>query len=179
VIRVGQRVSRAGGEEEQGGSGRDHRHHPEQGLLGRFVGPMEILDHDDDRPSAADLGDQHAERFEQPGAAFAGVHARHRLVAGIDAEEEPEVGHGREGRGVPPGGAGGEPVDHRGVVVGLLDTEGTFDDLDERQVGDVPAVGDAMALQPCDPVRRRTAVELGDEARLSEAGVARHESDPT
>ena len=114
---------------------------------------MDVVDDDDERPDACEGSDQLQER---PSCLF----------AGLVFLESHRAGHSvRHGRRDPE--RGGQLVD-RAIARGF---QGLQDDLAQRPVGDALPVGGAAAGQDDAPLAgdRR---QLGDEARLADAGLA-------
>ena len=122
----------------------------------RRVGPVDVVDHDDERLALGEHREQRAPRAVQLDAERRRLEPRELLVAGVEADRERERGGRRSGE------IGqqlrGERLDPRDrdlgrVVVG--DAGDALQDLGERPVGDALAVGEAAPDQ--DPRARPAA----------------------
>src|SRR2546422_5697367 len=81
--------------------------------------------------------------------------------------------------------AGLHLLDDRGLVVGLLQIEVVLEKVDDRQVGDVPPIGDTAPLQPEPALSlpkgqvlvRQSSLQLVQQPRLANARLAANEDD--
>ena len=160
---VGLRVAHRGHEQHPLRRGRPHEVADE--LERGVVGPVQIVEHHEQRRRAGDLGQQRGQRVEEPQAARVGLPGPQRLAADLGLgrrrsdlrEDDPEIGgapaeargHGRERR------AAGPPAQqlHDGLV-------GRRRVLVEAPVEHERTVGVGVVR------------ELGREPRLADAGVA-------
>ena len=133
-------------------------------VAGGLVGPVGVLDHDEDRRALGDGGEEVAERVVDV-AAVEGLVARRGLAAADPAA-------GLEA------GEGGVHLEHAGGDVGEVGHEAT-EDLGEGEVGQ-RAVGEVEAVAGDDlPVGLEGRVAQGhQEAGLAHAGVAADEHGP-
>ena len=133
-------------------------------VAGGLVGPVGVLDHDEDRRALGDGGEEVAERVVDV-AAVEGLVARRGLAAADPAA-------GLEA------GEGGVHLEHAGGDVGEVGHEAT-EDLGEGEVGQ-GAVGEVEAVAGDDlPVGLEGRVAQGhQEAGLAHAGVAADEHGP-
>ena len=113
----------------------------------RVVGPVDVLDHDDDRPAFAERREERSPRGVDLGAHVLGVEIRERDVWILQADRVGEgrrrarrVGGDLEGQQVPTRLA--HLLDREIGRVGVEDARVRLEDLRERPVGDAVAVGE-------------------------------------
>ena len=128
-----------------------------QQLAGRLVGPVHVLDDDQERPTPAEVGEGAVDGLDEVGA--------HGVAAGSGGDP----GHQGHQAGV----VGHELVDQ----VALAGVE-TGEHLDEGQVGQArAALADAVADEGA--AVGAQAGDVPDEGGLADAGVAAEEDGPT
>ena len=142
-----------------------------QQVAGRLVGPVDVLDQDEQRPlggqrpSAAVDGVDQVAPAEPVGALRAiGGAALRRAGRALGGVEHPVAGHQPGQRGL----GGDQPVGDGGLVAG----DGA-EQLAERQVGQ-GAVAEVEAVTDHDPPAGvdRAVAQLGEQPGLAQAGVA-------
>ncbi len=148
----------------------------EQGLrLG--VGPLQILDHDDQRSLARRLEQQLPERVERALAPLRGIERRPRRIVDGQFEE----GQDRRRRcaecRVEPGEAGDGPCAPLGRLGPRVEVEQRLEQSADGQVGRRDAIRQAGRLDHAVALRRRPPHQLVTDAGLADAGLADHGDD--
>ena len=165
--RAGQRGTRRADEEERAaGSVGDLLEQVEE----RRVGPVDVVDHDDERLALGEHREQRAPGAVQLDTERGRLEPGELLVARVETDRERE----RSGRVRQIGEKlGGERLDPRDADVGRVvvrDAGEALQDLGERPVGDAVAVGEAAPDE--DPRALEPREQLAHEPALADAGVA-------
>ena len=133
--------------DEQDGRGDQVLDQGRQVLLGRLVDPVPVFDDENQRPESAAAEGQLAQRLESSG--LDGLRAQRVDGAALvlDAEQVEQVRHPFSRRHADLAKAGGQAIGDDIGAVAIHDPAVVPDDLDDRQVRDGPAVGDAASLE--------------------------------
>lgn len=145
-------------------------------LLRAGVDPVQVLEHENDGADGGAPQRQPPHRLEDPLPPGGRVHRGDGWIARVHGEQ---VAHVWDVRVDLPHPAHGvlDLGDDLGLPVELLDAEVLPELVDERQERDGLAEGDALAFEPGHRLARlgQPAAEFQQEARLSDAGIARDE----
>ena len=177
AVSQGMGVPRPVGDDDEhraAGDGVDERGQRRAGLL---VHPVQVFYGQHQRPAATLFAQQCPERVEDPGAPRDRIHRGQCRIAGIDAEEVPQVRHGGARPGGPLGGLLPHALQDARLIVPLLDSERPLERVDDRQVGHRPPERDAASFHPAGALRLRGAAELQQQAGLPDPGLAGDEDD--
>src|SRR5437016_4220024 len=126
-------------------------------------------------PSRALPEEKGSQRLEHAGAALPRVHGRDRGVSWVYRGDVLQVRGSVPGWLLPPGDEIIHPPGDLGIAVLFLYTEDVLQEIQDRQVGNVGAVRDAVAFDPSQVLATQPAAQLEEQPGLPDARLTRDE----
>ena len=145
-VSEGQRIAGAVGQQDDDPRSRGGVQQEAEDLLRVLVDPMEILDGEDDRASCTLPEEDGAEGFGRPAMTKGWPHGRDLGIRWIEREERSDERHGPAEVVPDPSDACLDLGPNGADVVALIDMQELPEHVEDRQIGDRPAVGDAAAV---------------------------------
>src|SRR5499426_2054558 len=160
-----------GDEQQQAGRSKALDQAVEQ-CLGLAVGPVKILDREDDGVLAS-LPQQHTlHRVERPLAARTRIECGPRAIVGRHVEEGQQRGQRGFQSSVEGEQLGPHILSDGPEIVTVPDLEVVLEEIDHRQVARLLSIRDGGALQEPPALHRRRMGEFVDDARLTAPGFS-------
>src|SRR5438132_2006282 len=146
-------------------------------LLRVAVDPLQVLDQDDERPILGTPQHEGFDRFDRPTLALRLVQTLALQLSRGQREQVLEVGQCPLERRIQPAHAGLELLDLLAFGLALLQPEGRLEELDNDVEWQRWAVGQAVALDIREGRLEPLALQLVEQARLADAGLAHDRDD--
>src|SRR5437016_1098902 len=146
-------------------------------LLRVAVDPLQVLDQDDERPLLGAPQHEGLDRFDRPTLALRLVETLALQLSRGQREQVFEVGPRPLERRIQPAHAGLELLDLVALGLALLQPEGRLEELDDDVEWQRGAVGQAVALDIREGRLEPLALELVEQSRLADAGLAHDRDD--
>ncbi len=141
------------------------------------VDPVEVLEDDEERLRASLAQEQLSDRLERALTAPHGGQGGPRGVVDRHLEEREQHGQDRFEVAIERQELPRDLLAHLPMVVALPDPEVGLEEVDHREPGTGPTIGDRAGLEDQPVMDAMRADQLVDEARLPDPGVADHRGD--